>query len=278
MTRRIACLATLPGDTTDSQYAERIYTLFDSIRIYNKEHDIKGAFLVHHQSLLLVLEGEADKVARLVYHLGRNPLVSSVSAILNRRIAHPLFNRWTIKLLNEGRSNHADFLTRLYEALRSQWHLQHADDKTRLMEFFPDHQDAVHTETRSVVSGDFSRRYRQMYLSMKAWPRPTQLRLTADLIKLCPRLIGRQIGYQRLLDLKLFSSEEKLLEQLRLLDHVQALQLSPLQQGVAANGDQPNAGVATAGATAGSLFSQALRKFIHARSDREIGGSTESWR
>lgn len=264
MTRRIAFLASLPGDIADSEYAERVYQLFDSARIYNKEHQINGAFLVHHNTLFQVLEGASGELAKYVYRTSRDPRLSSVSVILNREVARPLFNRWTIKLLNEGHSTHAEFLEKLHYALKSQWLIQQEKDKNRLAEFFPARsKENIHTAV-PVPIVDYGTRYRKMALSMKAWPRPTQLRLTADLIKLCPRLVGRKIGYQRLLEMKIFSSEEKLIEQLQLLDHIHVLEISPANQTLAtpAVQEQPAAG--------GSLFSQALRKFIHARTDRGV--------
>lgn len=266
MTRRIAFLASLPGNMDDSEYAERIYHLFDSARIYNKEHRIHGAFLVHHNTSFQVLEGESGELAKYVYRMSRDPRLSSVSVILNREIARPLFNRWTIKLLNEGHGDHAGFLEKLHDALKSQWLIQQEKDKSRLAEFFPSrNQENIHIAVPVAIADDGTR-YRKMALSMKAWPRPTQLRLTADLIKLCPRLIGRKIGYQRLLDMELFSSEEKLVEQLQLLDHIHVLEISPAQQPASLPALQEHTAPTTV--SSGSLFSQALRKFIHARTDR----------
>lgn len=270
MTRRIAFLATLPGETTDSQYAERIYHLFDSARIYNKEHHINGAFLVRHNTVFQILEGRAGEMAKYVYQIGRDPGISFVSVILNQEVARPLFNRWTIKLLNEGHGDHTEFLEKLHYSLKPQWLIQHEKDKSRLAEIFPNHlNERIRKKTPAVV-GDYGSRYRQAALSMKSWPRPTQLRLTADLIKLCPRLIGKKIGYQRLLSMKLFLSEEKLLEQLRLLDHIKVLEVSPIHHSASLQSSQEQVVSPPATASSGSLFSQALRKFIHAKSDRGI--------
>lgn len=268
MTRRTAFLATLPGDIADSEYAERVYQLFDSARIYNKEHGIKGAFLVHHNTLFQVLEGDSGELAKYVYRMARDPRFSSFSVILNREVARPLFNRWTIKLLNEGHVDHSEFLEKLHTALQSQWLIQQDKDESRLAEFFPSRlkKNPLTAVSRSIA--DCGKSYRQMALSMKSWPRPTQLRLTANLIKLCPRLIGRRIGYQRLLDMKLFNSEEELVEQLRLLDHIDALEIFPVSQSGALPAGRESA--ESASVSSGSLFSQALRKFIHARTDRGL--------
>jgi len=269
--RRVACLATLPGDITDSQYAERIYHLFDSARIYNKEHHIAGVFLVHHNTLLQVLEGESGEIARCLYHLGRNPNVLAVSVILNRETRQPLFaNRWTIKLLNEGHGAHAGFLENLKKVLGAELPVLLEQDRVRLAEFFATPVVAAVEAKPPEAVTDPCERYRQMMLSMKAWPRPTQLRLTADLIKLCPRLIGRKVRYQRLLELNLFGSEEKLVEQLHLLDGVRALELSPGPREVVAPPSQSRVASSPVSVSPGSLFSQALRKFIHARSDRGL--------
>lgn len=243
-----------------------MYQLFDSARIYNKEHHINGAFLVHHNTLFQVLEGTSGELARYVYRIARDPRVASVSVIINREIAKPLFNRWTIKLLNEGHGDHAGFLEKLHYALKSQWLIQQEKDEVRLAEFFPSFLKEKSKTATLVPITDYGTRYRQMALSMKSWPRPTQLRLTADLIKLCPRLIGRKIGYQRLLEMKIFTSEEKLVEQLQLLDHLHILDISPSHPVAPVTPAQQASSLPES--DTGSLFSQALRKFIHARSDR----------
>lgn len=261
--RRIAFLATMPGDTNDSQYADRVYQLFESARIYNKAHDINGAFLVRDNNLLLIIEGKASDLAKVTYQMGRDPRIADLSVVINRDTPTALFNRWAIKLLNNGHDEHTTFLAKLQYALNSQLEIRAEADRARLAAFFltpPRHHNA---DTQPMASSAPSQRYQSMLLSMKSWPRPTQLRLTADLIKLCPLLIGHQVSYQRLLDLNIFASEEKLLEQLRLLDDVQALELSPLPANASLHkiGDQ----TPVSSSSPSSTFSQALRRFIQAR-------------
>ena len=55
--KRIACLSTLTNLPAGESGSEQLIQLYNSTRVYNREHDVTGVFLVSGAYLLQIPEG-----------------------------------------------------------------------------------------------------------------------------------------------------------------------------------------------------------------------------
>ncbi|MDO3383961.1 BLUF domain-containing protein [Gilvimarinus algae] len=271
MLKRIACLSSIDGPDNNNRYSEQVFNTFDTARVYNKEHDIVGVFLVFKNILLQVAEGEANELAKVIYRINRDPRISDVSIIVNEHIEKPAFSRWSIKLLSENCDAHAQHLKKIENLLKGGLNLSGAIDSIRYHKLFNMGETSAPTSKQQIDSHEQSAPFRDTVLSMPSWPRPTQLRLDAALMKLCPLLIKKHVPYQRLVSLNLFAHEQELTELLHRLQQARALE-------VIAVAEPDNLRILSsqrenkAPAPARGRFSQALRSFISNHRAKGIAG------
>ena len=116
---------------------------------------------------------------------------------------------------------------RLKESLADKIQAKSSTDKTRLESFFgrpelptptPTTTLATPTPAPANISSTSKKIYEDCVVSVSAWPRPTQMRMTPELIRLCSNLTKRPAHFERILALKLCSSNEKLTHYLSVLE------------------------------------------------------------
>lgn len=275
MIKRIACLATLLNDVEGSHYSELVFGAFESSRIYNKANNINGAFLVRDNSILQILEGEANNLANTMYRINRDSKISMNSIILNHEITSPIFTRWNIKLLNDGSITHHNYIKKLLEMILPDVAIRSSADQNQFNYIFEiganntlQTQPAISTNNRSLKKLN-THRFSNTTLFMKSWPSPTKLRLNAPLMKISSVLIGHNVDYQRLVDLQLFSSEQELQDTLALLEQAEALLIT--EKTTPENVAFINKiDTTTKPDKSSRRFSQALKKFIGSQRARGL--------
>lgn len=275
MAKRIACLSTLKDEGSDQGYSEQVFSIFDSARLYNKENEIYGVFLVCGDVLLQVMEGASDKLANAIYRASRDPRVGDVSIIVNQAITKPVFSRWTIKLISERNAENAQYLETLRKLVEPLIKSCKDADRVRLAKIF--HADSADEAASSTsdsavqntenTAPDFSGKV----ISMNSWPRPTDLRLTAPLMKLCPLLIGRKVSYDRLQAANIFENETLLYELLCQLHSVGSLIVNSRSNKASVSGIEDARNARGDSSQNSNRFSQALRNFIQSHKAKGVG-------
>ncbi len=274
MIKRIACFCTIKPSEGSQTYAEQVFGIYDTARVFNKEHGIVGVFVVHGAVLLQVLEGDSNSIAKALYQVNRDPRVQDVSIILNHSYESPAFSRWSIKMIKGERDAHNDYMTRLKCLLAPHAALQSAQDHTRFQALFGATNLADNNVLTEATSTDDEPDFHNHTLAMTAWPRPTRLRLNAPLMRLCQILIGHTLPYQRLVALKLFESEAEMNEQLRALYRANALEVFKVGGNNNVESLTPNKTSATlsdAQPARERRFSQALKHFIQGQREKGFG-------
>lgn len=272
--KRIACFATIKPSDEYQTYSEQVFSIYDSARRFNKEHGLLGVFVVHGQILLQILEGEPNTLAKALYRVNRDPRIKDISVILNKSFERPAFSRWSIKMIKGDGEAHREFLTRLKQIVAPYAVVRLPQDCERFRTLFGATNIAANNALTPDANTDQALRFRGHTLAMSAWPRPTQLRLSAPLMKLCQILIGHSVSYQKLWSMGLFESETELNRQLDALYQANALEVFRL-------GDPNNVhtlpepstlnGSGTGQAPVSrSRFSQALKQFIQGQKSKRL--------
>ncbi|WP_339674051.1 BLUF domain-containing protein [uncultured Zhongshania sp.] len=225
--KRIACISTITTQPDEGDASTQLMALYNSTRVYNRENDITGVFLVSDSSCLQIMEGNAESLANAIYRIGRDPRISDFSVVMNCNADAAEFAGWKIRIIGAGTDAHLDFIARLKESLADKIQAKSSTDKTRLESFFgrpelptptPTTTLATPTPAPANISSTSKKIYEDCVVSVSAWPRPTQMRMTPELIRLCSNLTKRPAHFERILALKLCSSNEKLTHYLSVLE------------------------------------------------------------
>ena len=261
--KRIACLSTLADLPPGESGSEQLIELYNSTRVYNREHDVTGVFLVSGNTLLQLLEGDGQVLANLLYRFSREALSQELSVVYKVDITRPQFHNWNIRFVAKGDDKHRDFLNKLHTLLGDQLQPRSARDQQRLQTFFakpptrPTSPPPPVIECAAKDRDSRHHRYEHCLISLSRWPRPSQLKLSHELIKLCSRLVRKPVRYERLRALDICPSETALVDYLQRLE---ALGLLRADRDAAAAVAAP---APTSTATPSSArFSQVLRRFL----------------
>ncbi|WP_269617511.1 BLUF domain-containing protein [Zhongshania sp. BJYM1] len=271
--KRIACISTITTQPDEGDASTQLMALYNSSRVYNRENDITGVFLVSDSSCLQVMEGNAESLASAVYRMGRDPRISDFSVVMNSTADVAEFSGWKIRIISAGTDAHLDFVARLKEIVADKIQAKSSHDSTRLESFFGTPKLAANSQppklAESTSTGTSSTRkkvYDDCVVSVSAWPRPTQMRMTPELIRLCSNLTKRPAHFERILALKLCSSTEKLTHYLSILESLGLLKthssVGAPNLSVVSNQSITTNTTASAASTTADRFSRVLRRFI----------------
>ncbi len=274
--KRIACLNSMLISSEDPKASEQLIDMFNNARIYNKEQKVRGVVLAAKDVMLQIFEGESNTLAELVYRLGRDTMTKNTSVILSCDIDEPFFSSWQIKLMNERSEKNERYLKKIQTAISSQVNVVKSLDKQRLAYFFVPNQ---HNSNDSLTAKDNQKAqnitekistFWGCSLSLSAWPKPSQLKPTAESFKLCSYLSRRKLLYQDLLARGIFASQEALDEHLEylvdlglLISNLQVKKQLPEEKLLAkpVKATPPSSGTRHKSGSS-DRFSQVLRKFI----------------
>lgn len=259
MNKRIVCLCTLTPPAPDTSKSEQVFSIFESARKFNKENQLVGIFLVIEDVLMQILEGESSAIANVIYRINRDPRVSDASVILNTSIDKTAFTRWNLKLLSENCEAHTEYVRKLLPLIQKDLSTKTNLDAIRLHKIFGEFEASPPAPEAGI--DEKKPNFNDCLLTMKSWPRPTQLRLTAGLMKICPLLIGQTVTYQRLNELALFEHSDELDRHLEQLKNANALQIIPAQPPNNLHSFEEHQ-LKQSTKSGGNRFSQALKQFI----------------
>ena len=230
--KRIACISTLISQPDDGDASTQLMALYNSTRVYNREHDITGVFLVSESNCLQIMEGNSESLASAIYRIGREKRMSDLSVVMNCHTDVAEFSGWKIRFINDKADAHLDFITKLKATVADKIEAKSSADSARLERFFGRADASAERPIErlaapSVVSLDSKapKSYEDSVVSIASWPRPTQMRLTPELIRLCSNLIKRPAHFERILALQLCSSKATLSRYLASLDGLGLLRI-----------------------------------------------------
>ena len=269
--KRIACLSTLTNLPAGESGSEQLIELYNSTRVYNREHDVTGVFLVSGAYLLQILEGDGQTLANLLYRFSRESLSQDVSVVYKTDISQPKFQNWSIRFVGIGDDKHREFLGKLHTLLAGQLQPRSAQDQLRLQSFFGDlpspataaPQPVTEAVEKNAVSAPakLHSHYEKCLISLSRWPKPSQLKLSHELIKLCSRLVRKPMLYERLRALDICQSEAVLVDYLRSLEALGILSAKRDTTNVR-NIAASVPATAASPSPASARFSQVLRRFL----------------
>ncbi|CAA0101875.1 BLUF domain-containing protein [Zhongshania aliphaticivorans] len=269
--KRIACISTITQHPDEGDASTQLMELYNSTRVYNRENDITGVFLVSGSSCLQIMEGNAESLASAIYRMGRDSRLSDFSVVMNCNNDIAEFSGWKIRIISSGANAHLDFIARLKETLADKIQAKNNHDNARLDSFFgkPELSANVQPPTLAAptdVNSTSKKTYDNCVISVSAWPRPTQIRMTPELIRICSNLTKRPAHFERILALNLCSSTEKLTHYLSALESLGLLKThssvgTPNLRVVNNPPKATNAATQTVSSTA-DRFSRVLKRFI----------------
>ncbi|GAB3378461.1 BLUF domain-containing protein [Spongiibacter taiwanensis] len=235
--KRIACLSTLSEPSERGNTSAQLVDMYNSTRIFNREHDITGVCLVCQQHVLQIIEGDSTALAKLIHRFRRDPRCQDLSVIFDQQASSTQFQGWTIRFIGQGGNNHNAFMQKLEHLLGGRVDLAFARDSERFKLFFQggvgsglaqpaDSTEGVTENPAAPANGvpaegqGARNAYQKSVISLVRWPKPSQLKLTHDMIKLCSRLVRKPVLYERLCATGICQSEPVLLQYLASLEHL----------------------------------------------------------
>lgn len=264
MIKRIACQASIKPSSSSPDYSDQIFSLFNNARLFNREHDIVGVFLVNGNQLLQVIEGEQHQLAKAVYNIHRDPRLHDVSIIMNRGFDTPYFTHWSIRIIKSENEANASYLRSIKRLLLPYCTFTSGRERERFERLV--NENATPLAGENITLDKEPENFHGLTLGMKRWPKPNRLRLNAPLMRLCQILVGHNVPYQRLRHLNIFGSDSELDKHLLTLYRSQALDVSEAVETrgtVESLDERRNAADPKGDETKPNRFSQALRQFIH---------------
>ncbi|MDY6918988.1 MAG: BLUF domain-containing protein [Pseudomonadota bacterium] len=268
--KRIVCLCTLPQSFQDNLSAY-LMDAYDDLRKFNIEYDIKGIFIVYRNTVLLVLEGEGKAVARAAYKTRMDTRFKTCSIIVNCKIETPYFNRWSIRLVKPDSESQQLFLNRLKKELEKDFVFESPKDRKLYEDIYiaernqvpagaPAASGAGAPQAQELKHSDLV----QYSVSLSAWPKPTQMKLTPPAMKTCSLISNRFVPYQTLIDRKIWPTEADLEQFINLLYSLETLSLKMYQQpaGVSPAQAEPQKTAEQKTSEKQDRFSQLIKKFI----------------
>ena len=226
--KRVACIGSLRSSADDPTISSQFMDIYSSLTAFNEENGIQGIFLVLGDSFFHVMEGESTKLANCIYKLNKEQRISGVSIVLNQAMEKGIFSSWSIRHMMKASDEQVKFMARLKKVIGDDLKPQSDHDQIRIDSFF----GRVEMENIA-VNGSRSDRFSQMnagypakgqkdyknsVVYLTAWPKPSQLKLTPDYIRICSRLVSRPVEFDKLAAQKLCSSDAALTDCLSVLD------------------------------------------------------------
>jgi hypothetical protein len=242
---------------------------YDESRKFNSQHNVNGVFVVYKNIVLQVLEGEATAVANAAYRIRRDSRFERCSIIVNCDIETPYFKTWFIRLVQPGVKTPQTLLAKLKKVLENDFVFESPKDRKLYEDIFiaerntvpaipiprlkPSNDSQYQNPDEQKSTADFSK----CALSISAWPKPTQMRLTPPEMKTCSLLSHQFVPYKHLLTRGIWQSEPELFRFLNKLQNAGVLQIKAASNPEV---DAPESQDSTP--VKSDRFSQLLKKFI----------------
>lgn len=230
--KRVACLSTIHSLPSDNPSSYQVIDIFNSTRGQNSDQQITGAFIISDNLLLMIIEGEATRLANTIFVLRQDKRLKDFSLIMNMDIDKPEFTSWGIKLLRTNSEGQTRFFEKLSNIFRDNLDLKSRLDEQRLDVFLhlckipktgaPSTEQNQSDHQKTILNTN-EPNLRDSVISLTGWPKPGKIKLSPELIKVCARLVGRPQHFEDLLNANIVDSEETLLAYLTALHKLDIL-------------------------------------------------------
>ncbi|MYM63341.1 BLUF domain-containing protein [Pseudomaricurvus sp. HS19] len=268
--RRIACIGKL-SSSNRSQLCEQVLDIFNRSRIFNSSKQIQGIFLVQEDIIFQILEGHQDTIGEAIYKARRDYQIETLTIIANYRCEKPVFSGWNMRYIRPGGHTTPAHLERIKTELEP--HLKTDQPAaTALFHTIFTPSPAIVTApaetlpaaTREVTAdavdtGTDTERLHTHLLSIRAWPKASQVKLSSQVMKACALMSKGKISYQELFRHCLWRSEAELTEFLSQLNHIGVLVFAPMEAAASSSEATETEPVQT---SSGDRFGALMRKFL----------------
>lgn len=215
--KRIGCVGEIKSDK-NTGLSEAVVGIFNELRVFNNEYSINGVFLVFHNTVLQILEGETHQVASAIYKLGRDPRLANVSILFNNDVNSEYFSSWKVRFLQSSSKSHKQYLDQLYEDIFEGVDISDADAKERVDQLFFKRGSTAEVGASQAAGGVTSLKdsiitlkdLHKMEFGITGWPKPGQLTLTPQVMKACSLLSKSPLSYRGLVSRQVWSTEKEL--------------------------------------------------------------------
>ncbi len=277
--RRIACIGKL-SSANQTQLCEQVLDIFNQSRIFNSSKQIHGIFLVQEEIILQVFEGNQDNIGEAIYKARRDHQIEDLTIIANYSCAKPAFSSWNMRYIRPGGHTSQVHLERIKAELEPHLKSDQAAALTLFRRIFP--APATDTGTTAATHGTArldqatviatentsldAEQLRTQLLSIRAWPKASQVKLSSPVMKACALMSKGKISYQELQQRCLWATETELTHFLSQLNYIGILVLAPMAAVANDAGVANDADLATDAeqvpASQGDRFGMLMKKFL----------------
>ena len=264
--KRIVCISTILSPSNDPSVSSQVIDIFNSTRSFNTDHHITGVFLVASNLLLQVIEGDPTILGNIVFKMRHDQRMEDFNVIHNSNVENSEFASWGIKVIRSDAEGHHNVVDKLRRLLDGQLELKNQLDEQRVKAFLePKVSLAVNPSPRikSLASGSLGEEVelQKSILSLSSWPKPGQIKLNPDLIRICARMVRRPLHYNDLKNAGIISNPDALDSYLQELDRLNLLKKHqdsrrPTLKGIDGGAQSPRSG------RGADRFGQKLRHFL----------------
>lgn len=228
---RLAYVSTMHSKPGGKSTSDQILTILNTSYSFNKNHGITGVLLIANTTIFEFLEGDNDILGQLFYRISRDKRHYDVSLIMNEtNIETRLFTRWTMRLLSVGVKSHYSALEKIIQSCGNCFDLKSEKDKHRFDIIFPqDLLDQSYTTKVDIDKPKIDQPYTGVTLTLTKWPRPTDLKMTKELVDLCMRLRKNKETFNNLAQSGVYTTDEDLLKDLKKIDDLGLLKQEELK-------------------------------------------------
>lgn len=222
---RLVYISKLSLSVDDPKYARMLVNVLMKARIYNKSKNVTSVLFVSDRTCIQILEGESNELGKLMFKISRDDRHDDVKVLYNKKVSERLYSDWYMKLLT------AD--TSLYSESIAKFRLADEDGYARVSQHSNDTfvcAKPSESKQKEVITNDGidAKEYANMCLSIKSWPKSSQLQLTSSGTRLCSLLIGKWVTFDDLSKHLIYKSETELNHNLKKLDLLGVLFVKPV--------------------------------------------------
>lgn len=222
---RLVYVSELKLSVEDPKYTRMLVNVLMKARIYNKSKSITSVLFVSDRTCIQVLEGDSNELGKLMFKVSRDDRHHNVKVLYNKKVSERLYGDWSMKLLTTD--------TSLYNESIVKFRLSDEDGYTRVSPYSngifvcaePCKNERKEVKTSNSIG---LKKYTNMRISIKSWPKSSQLQLTNSSMRLCSLLMGKWVAFDELSRRLIFKSDIELSHNLEKLDFLGILLVKPM--------------------------------------------------
>lgn len=205
--------------------------------------NINGEILLVGHDFLLIMEGEKESLALVLYRMKKYDCIERMDLLTNHDIEEKSYEKWSMKDLSEVRESRPKYTDKVQKNIIANLLQQNTETEFRVATFFAQtenpkfiaveqagHNEEINMQEPAVGSDSISEEVddeKTYYLS--SWPKPTDLDPAPELFKLCACMVGKPRTYHSLLAMNICASEEVLQNYLQTFEKLGLLKTDSLR-------------------------------------------------